>query len=280
MTWHIRTRPDAIASAPVEARFLVDDLLKCNSSGDLQEITIDVGSISVSVNELLNINQTEGPSDTIYFEGDFQKYNGLCWNLKSGQIQIDGDVGSRLGADISGGTIILNGNAGSWAGVAASGGRILIHGNSGDWLGANWPGEPKGMKGGEIIIAGNTGKNAGARMRRGTIAIGGDAGSGLGQEMIAGSIFIAGRAESYIGQGMKRGSIVITEKSKPESVLSPSFQPSSGFRPLTLDMQLKYLESLNWEKSHEMKQKNCTMRFFGDTLALGLGEVILLSDQI
>ena len=280
MTWHIRTRPDAIPSAPVEARLLVNQLLQCNSFDDLSQIRFQVGSVSCFAHELLHINQMDGPADSFNFEGDFQKYNGLGWKLQSGRVEIHGDVGSRLGAEISGGTIIIHGNAGSWTGVAASGGRIEINGNSADWLGANWPGENKGMTGGEIFVSGAVGKNAGSRMRRGTIAIGGSAGSGLGLEMIAGSIFVAGKVSPVVGQGMKRGSIVIIDHGDLNEIITPSFRPSSAFRPLTLDMQFKYLETNQWQKAIEMKQKCHTRRLFGDTLALGLGEVIVLSDTV
>ncbi|MFM7316457.1 MAG: formylmethanofuran dehydrogenase subunit C [Isosphaeraceae bacterium] len=278
MSWLIRPRPDAIPSGPVEARKLILDLLECQNQAEIFKIKVLVGNISLNLSELVQIKIIDGPLDEFHFEGDFHQYHGIGWKLQSGKVFIDGDIGSRTGAEMAGGSITIQGNCGSWAGTAMSGGRLFIHGNAGNWLGANWPGESKGMTGGEILVVGDVAENAGTNMRRGTIAIAGDACPGLASSMIAGSIFVAGSVSKYFGVGMKRGSIVISNHQSVNTNLLPSFSPDGDFRPLTLDMQLHYLAGIGWHAAKRMLKKRGCQRYFGDTLSLGLGEVITLTD--
>lgn len=276
MSWLIQPRPDAIPSGPVEARKLIMTFMECQNQAEIESIKVWVGNIHLNLSDLVQIQFFDGPVDEFHLKGDFHQYHGIGWKLKSGKILIDGDFGSRVGAEMAGGSIELHGNCGAWAGVAMSGGQLIIHGNAGDWLGANWPGEAKGMTGGEILVHGNAGDHTGACMRRGTIAIAGSTGSGLGRDMIAGSIFVAGSVSRYPGLGMKRGSIVIANQNQIDLELLPSFSPDGNFRPLTLDMQLHYLAENGWNEANEMlKQRHC-QRFYGDRLSLGLGEIIFL----
>lgn len=279
MTWLVRPRPDAIPSTPVEARDLIGQLMDCADPADINRIKVWVGNAQIQIPELLQITQIDGPGHELYLEGDFRHYHGLGWKLKSGKIMINGNTGARLGAEMEGGSIELCGDCGAWAGVAMSGGRLFIQGNAGRWLGANWPGESKGMRGGEILVQGDTGDHTGACMRRGTIAVAGSSGFGLGRDMIAGSIFVAGNFSDYPGMGMKRGSIVLANEYQNHGKLLSSFSPDGHARPLTLDMQLKYLAQKGWTKANELLQRRYCTRFFGDNLSLGLGEIIFLSDN-
>lgn len=278
MIWQLKTRADAIPAGPVEARCLTTELQSCQSTDQALNIQVWVGSASVSLGELVLINQiNDDQNDLIELTGDFSRWNGIGSGLKSGRIEIRGDVGSRTGAEISGGVIEIVGNTGSWTGVNAKSGRIAIQGNTGNWLGANWPGEVKGMSGGEIIVTGDAGEHAGVRMRRGTIAIAGSAGAGLGRAMIAGSIVVGSTVFGPVGSGMKRGTIIMSNQKSLSDCLLPGFHDAGTFRPLTLNMQLQYLSQIGWQKATELlESRNCN-RYTGDHLTTGLGEVLILS---
>ena len=276
MSWRMTTLNHAIAPGQVEARGLIQSLSKAQSALDAAKIQIWAGLTKLQLGDLAIVSETDGPSDHIELEGDFSRWNGLGFGMEHGNLIVRGDTGARTGGELSGGCIEIHGHCGPWAGVSARGGRMKIHENTGDWLGANWPGEPKGMTGGEIIVKGQAGQHAGSRMRRGVIAIGGNAGAGLALSMIAGSILVAGSTEGAVGSGMKRGTILLKASGKLDQNLSSGFKSSGEFRPLTLNMQLRYLQAIGWHKSDELLNLNQCERFSGDLLALGLGEVLVL----
>lgn len=279
MIWQLTLRSDVLPSGPVEARGLIDMIQASSSVDEVLNLPIWAGSCHVKLGDFCHVAiDSEASVNRIEMTGLFSNWNGLGFGLRAGHLMINGDTGTRTGAEITGGTIEVRGNCGSWTGAAAHGGRITIHGDTGDYLGANWPGETKGMTGGELIVHGNAGDHVGTRMRRGMIAVAGSIGAGLGRSMIAGSI-LAGSASiaGPVGSNMKRGTIVMKNNEPRSAQLLPGFFRSNPFRPLTLNMQLQYLVELGWKPARDMlKLQNCD-RFTGDHLSLGLGEVLVLS---
>lgn len=249
-------------------------------SGSIEEAAawkLWAGNRALSLGDLCRLEYENDGLHQIRLEGDFSGWNAIGFGLAQGHIEINGHAGARTGGELAGGVIEIHGDCGPWAAVAARTGRMKIHGDAGDWLASHWPGETCGLTGAEIVVQGNAGDHAGARMRRGLLAIGGNVGVGLGRGMVAGSIFVAGAVAGPVGSGMKRGSIVLNRADQQISqCLLPSFQQAGLFRPLTLDMQLQYLAGLGWQNSAGMIATRDAERFYGDMLATGLGEVLLL----
>ncbi|MFM1801776.1 MAG: Formyltransferase/hydrolase complex Fhc subunit [Planctomycetota bacterium] len=280
MKWTLQLRNDAVFAGPVEARSLVHNIQQCQSVDQVQSMTLTVGRTKVSFGDLCEIHGQSDADHVVELSGDFSQWNGLGFGFKSGYLRIIGETGARTGSEISGGIIEIFGNTGAWTGTAASGGRIVVHGDTGNWLGCNWPGETRGINGCELIVNGNVGDHVGVRMRRGCIAVQGQAGSGLGRSMIAGSIFVSGTVGGPIGTGMKRGSIVIASQPVQNTIplwQSNGFPDAGRFRPLTLNMQLKYLAECGWKAADTMQELPDCQRFIGDLANSGLGEILVLS---
>lgn len=281
MSWIVTARPDAIPAGRIEARWLVQALQKADDSAAAASITFTVGRVQVPLQALAIIEKSTEQAGSIRFIGDFSRWDGLGFGMKSGQLIIEGDTGARTAAELAGGSVQIHGNCGAWAGAAMSGGRMVVNGDTGDWLGANWPGELRGMTGGEIFVHGRSGHHVGVRMRRGTIAVAGPVGEGVGRGMIAGSILLAGSTQGIVGQGMKRGTIVLGSEAVRRSSISATGFPEAGdFRPHTLDIQLRYAAASGWKPAERMLRAYDVTRFLGDRLVHGLGEILVLSDSV
>ncbi len=281
MSWTVTARPDAIPAGRVEARRLVPALQEAGDMAAVESIVLAVGRVQVSLQALATVEKTAGSEDRFHFVGDFSRWDGLGFGLKSGQLIVEGSTGARTAAELEGGAVEIRGNCGAWAGAAMSGGRLIVYGDTGDWLGANWPGEPRGMSGGEIYVHGRTGDHTGVRMRRGTIAVAGPAGEGVGRGMIAGSILLAGSTSGIVGQGMKRGTIVLGPSvDRLASISATGFPESGPFRPHTLAIQLRHAAESGWKPAAEMLRAPSVTRYLGDRLIQGLGEILVLSDSM
>ncbi|MBI1322339.1 formylmethanofuran dehydrogenase subunit C [bacterium] len=280
MSWTISARPDAIPATRVEARHLVQALQAGCDIAAARSIALAVGRIHVPLQALATVEKSAGTDDCIFCVGDFSRWDGLGFGLKSGQLIVEGDTGARTAAELVGGTVEIHGNCGAWAGAAMSGGRLIVHGETGDWLGANWPGELRGMTGGEIFVHGRARHHVGVRMRRGTIAVAGPVGEGAGRGMIAGSILLAGFTQGIVGQGMKRGTIVLGPYADCRTSISATgFPEADCFRPHTLGIQLSHAAAAGWKPAGAMLCCRSVRRYLGDRLNHGLGEILVLSDS-
>jgi formylmethanofuran dehydrogenase subunit C len=278
MTWLLRARNDAIPADRVEARSLVSALQSAGSLAEAISIPVNVGNVTVSLDSLVRVDQGTDGDEVIRLIGDFSRWNGLGFGMRTGRLIVEGDTGTRTAAELAGGFVEIHGDCGAWAGAAAVSGRLIVRGRAGDWLGANWPGETRGMTGGEIFVHGDAGCHAGARMRRGTIAVGGTAGSGVGRAMIAGSVIVAGPVQGTVGLGMKRGTIVLGAANFEKPPVSDAGFPEAGtFRPLTLHIQLRHALKAEWLPSDEMLAALSAKRYMGDRLVQGQGEILVLS---
>ena len=130
MSWSLITLHNAIAPGPVEARGLIQSLFALNNANDATRLQIWAGTASLHLGELVTISETTGAHDTIVFEGDFSRWNGLGFGLTHGKMIVHGDTGARTGGELSGGAIEIHGHCGPWAAVSARNGRMMMHGNA------------------------------------------------------------------------------------------------------------------------------------------------------
>lgn len=88
----------------------------------------------------------------------------IGYQMKIGQIIIEGDAGDFIGAAMQGGVLICKGNVGERAGDVMRRGMLLIEGNAGDYCASS-------MKAGTLGVLGKTGARLGYGMKRGTLLL-------------------------------------------------------------------------------------------------------------
>jgi formylmethanofuran dehydrogenase subunit C len=258
---------------PVEGESLRPEILN-RSAIDAARLRVPAGNSHIELGELFRI-EGDGQDGHLIFEGDLRPVRGLATGMASGRVEIQGDAGHRLGSGMTGGSIVVEGSAGNWVGAEMAGGLTHVKGNVGDLLGAALPGSRKGMREGVILVDGNAGDDVGLALRRGLIAIQGRVGRGMGRGMIAGSIFGFGPVGRGAGAGMKRGTLALFGlKEAAEFELSPTFEPSGGFRPHVLSIYLAKLKRLGLEVPSTAFTSSIR-RYNGDRLERGQGEILI-----
>ena len=100
----------------------------------------------------------------IIFKSSSSQLDNIGFEMKSGQITVDGDAGDFLGAKMRGGTIICKGNANDRVADQMRRGLILIDGNAGEYCASR-------MIAGTVGIYGNVGAYLGFSLRRGTLLL-------------------------------------------------------------------------------------------------------------
>ncbi len=196
----IKTKPDVC----IEVDTLIPEKLEGLKEKEVKNLTIREGKKEVKVEELFEVEEIEG---VLTFKGKWlDRVKKIGFNMKKGEIYVDGDVGMYLGAFMKGGKIIVNGNVDRFAGMNMSGGEIEIVGSAGDYLGSAYRGD-YGMKGGKIKVNGDAGNEVGIKMRGGEIIVKGKAGMFFGG-MINGGLLRAYEA-IRAGANMKSGTIVL-----------------------------------------------------------------------
>ena len=88
----------------------------------------------------------------------------IGYQMKSGQITIEGDAGDFIGAAMQGGVLICKGNVGERAGDTMRRGMLLIEGDAGEYCAST-------MKAGTLGVLGKTGPRLGYGMKRGTLLL-------------------------------------------------------------------------------------------------------------
>jgi formylmethanofuran dehydrogenase subunit C len=235
---------------------------------------LPVGNTVIEAGELFAI-EGDGNDGHIRFEGDLRSVRGIGQGLSAGAIEVRGDAGGLLGAEMTGGSIDVEGNVADWAGAEMRGGFLRIKGQAGDSLGGAFPGSRLGMREGVILVEGSIGDGAGSVMRRGLIAVSGRAGDDLGRSMIAGSIVVAGATGNRLGAGMKRGTVVVlgSPADRPTALL-PTFVPSGRYRPPFLALYLARLR--DWGFPVPAPAFSASLeRYNGDLAERGQGEIWL-----
>jgi formylmethanofuran dehydrogenase subunit C len=236
------------------SRLEPDSVLRM-SMKQLEHQTISVANTPVLLTEVCVIHRTIDKSDELVFSGETQSLIKVGHSMKGGRLTIEGNTGDELG-------------------VSMSAGVIQVHGSVGDWCGANENPNSFGMRGGMILVDGGAGDQVGAGMRRGLILITKNAGQYVGARMGAGTILCGGKLGKYPGLEMKRGSI-ITSKAND---LLPGFLAAGKADEEWLRICYSELRNKGLNLP-EMWLKKIPMRFTGDHLEMGKGE-ILIYDQV
>lgn len=261
----LHTQPEV----PLEAEVICPNKLAGLNATQAEELTVYHGNQQCQLGEFFTIiNQVE--EGVVSVEGDLSRVKLIGSDMTEGQLNINGSVGTHLGAMMTGGEINVSGDAGDWVGREISGGRITIKGNAGHMVGSAVRGSSTGIQGGEIIIHGNAKNEVGNGMRRGLIVIGGDSGDFTGVNMKAGTIVVLGALGKRPGAGMVRGTILSTQ----DAELLPTFTYNTTYKPSFLKRYLVYLRKLGFTISDEHINGDY-QRWSGDSLELNKGEILL-----
>ena len=191
----------------IEAECIAADRFAALGENEIAQLSVFVGRQQQKLGDWFDVRG--GHSSRVRVVGDVRRVAGIGCGMSSGDLVIDGNVGSRLGAAMSGGTVEVHGSVSDDAGLDMSGGSIHIHGDAGDRAAAAGPGAARGMTGGEIVIRGSVGADAGARMRRGLLVVGGDTGDRSARAMIAGTMIVLGDTGAEPATSSKRGTLVV-----------------------------------------------------------------------
>ena len=227
-------KPRAPFRVPIYAPSIRPDDFAGLSEREIGSLEAWRGNRKVKLAELFHIEGDGAPRPeelTIRLVGDFSKVRKVGFEMSSGHIVVEGDIGLLTGEHMRGGTIVVQGSAGSWLGSRMLGGTIEVHGSAGDYVGSSYRGARDGMRGGSIVIHGDAGSELGNFMRGGTIVVQGSVGLFPGIHMRGGTILIEGDCEGRAGAFMTGGKLIICGH-------LPSVLP--GFSILRLSKSVKF----------------------------------------
>ena len=204
--------PKRAFRVPVEAEKVSPDVFAGLSLDDIRKLKVYEGNRECELGDLFEVREEgSGEEVTIVLEGNLSKDSRVGEGMSTGEIVVNGDIGSFAGYKMRGSKITVKGNAGSWLGAQMAGGTIEVFGNAGDHIGAALRGlrRGKGMSKGMIIVHGNAGAEVGAGMVKGTIIIEGSCAVFPGYGMMGGTILIKGDCAGKAGAHMSGGRIVV-----------------------------------------------------------------------
>jgi formylmethanofuran dehydrogenase subunit C len=245
------------------------DMRGVTPSADMQQLQVGYGNTLVPLAELFSI--TPRDDGKLIFEGDCSRCDRIGWQMDSGTLIVEGDVGDYAGAGMRGGAILVRGDARDLAACEMAGGSLTIEGSAGDFAASTLPGSMDGMRGGTLTIKGSVGARCGDRMRRGSVVIFGDAGDFLASRLVAGTIALGGTAGAHVGYGMRRGSIVFAG---PAPAPSPTFVPAIADAPVFWQLLARDLAQHGGVFAGLPKRR--IERQLGDLAADGKGEWIVV----
>jgi hypothetical protein len=110
------------------------------------------------------------------------------YDMKSGEVEINGEVSDEFAFGLEGGKVVLNGN------LAGTG--IFT------------------QKGGEVIVEGDAESNIGHGIRDGQATVKGDAKGNAGSMMSGGELVVEGNVEGTVGEGIEGGQIYVEGDAK------------------------------------------------------------------
>ena len=206
----------------VDLRGVTPSALASLTDDEIARTKVWHGNEALALGELFVIDRrprADGET-ALVFEGDLARFDRLGWQLDDGCIEVDGNIGHYLGAEMRAGKIRVGGRAGAFAACEMRGGALRVDGDVGDFAAASLPGSMDGMRGGTLLVGGNAGERCGDRMRRGTLLIAGRAGDFVASRMVAGTIAVAGAIGAHPAFGMRRGTLVLAS-ARP--ILLPTF---------------------------------------------------------
>ncbi len=184
-----------IPDIPIEADMITPTAFAGKTLEQIGKLEVIQGRHTCELKDFFEIkgNPAESAEETVIaLNGDLRKVKLIGKGMNGGIINIEGDVGMHLGAEMIAGRITVSGSVDAWAGAEMSGGNIQIEGNAGDYLCAGYRGSPDGMKGGRVYVAGNVGCEMALHMRKGFIAVKGDVAEMAATRMRGGSIMVCG----------------------------------------------------------------------------------------
>ena len=208
----------------------------------------------------------------LIWEGDLTGVHWIGTKMRTGEIEIQGNVGRHVGSEMIGGRIDVHGDVGDWVGAEMRGGTIHVRGRGHHLVGAAYRGSSRGMTGGTIMIEGQAGNEVGHTMRRGLIAIGGDCGDLVGFNMLAGTILVFGNAGIRHGAGMRRGTIgMLGGEAVP---VLPTFRSAGRIDSLAMNLVMRNLDSLGFPLPEDAVGMSYHA-YHGDLLEGGRGELLV-----
>ena len=164
----------------------LDMLLRELSLAAIEQMLIFHGNKSIPLAEFFRVQGSAADEHHIW-NGELSGVHWLGAKMKSGRIEVHGNIGRHLGSEMTGGEIHVFGNAGDWVGGEMHNGLIYVRGRAGHLIGAAYRGSRRGMVNGTILIGGDVGNEVGHTMRRGVLAVGGNCGDFAGLNMIQAS---------------------------------------------------------------------------------------------
>lgn len=144
---------------PIDCRVLTPDNLKAKTLDEIRALYLDTQHL---VGDVFDV--TGEVSEHLLFKQAQPRLHHVGYQMKSGQITIEGDAGDFIGAAMQGGVLICKGNVGERAGDVMRRGMLLIEGDAGEYCASS-------MKAGTLGVLGKTGARLGYGMKRGTLLL-------------------------------------------------------------------------------------------------------------
>jgi formylmethanofuran dehydrogenase subunit C len=258
-----------LRSAPdqrLDLSALVPQRLVGKSAAEIARMAVQTTRVQLALGDVFRIRA--GSPQQIRIEGGSERLDLVGCGMATGELVVEGDVGSQAGRLMTGGRLIIRGRAGPWTASGMRGGMCEIAGSVGDRLGGPLPGEVAGMRGGVVVVRGDAGERAGDRLRRGTIVIEGRAGPRAGSRMIAGTLIVRRTAGPLPGYLMRRGTIVLGEQC---DALSPTFVDCGLHDLVAMRLLARFVEPLSARAGGVLRRP--LRRLAGDMAVLGQGEL-------
>lgn len=149
-------------SRNVDCRTLLPVALQGKTVPEIAAMKLAANLSVADVFEVDVDNATEAA--VVTFKNTTAAHQYIGFGMTAGQINVAGDAGDFLGAQLQQGVLICKGNAGARAGDRMRRGMLLIEGNAGDYCGSD-------MMAGTLGVLGSTGVHLGYGMKRGTLLL-------------------------------------------------------------------------------------------------------------
>jgi formylmethanofuran dehydrogenase subunit C len=240
------------------------DALRDLSEQAIAALPVGTSRMGVRLGDCFAVQKADGPD--LVIEGGSQRLDNVAAGLRQGTVEVEGDVGQRLGHRMSGGRVHVRGSAGPFAATGATGGQIEIDGDADERAGGALHGEMVGLGGATLIIRGRAGPYLGDRMRSGLIVVE-RAGDYAGSRMIAGTL-VAGTLGDYAGYGMRRGTLLVREHGH----LNPTFVDTGVHRLVIVRVLERSLRPIAPHLA-DLARGDLNRRA-GDLATLGKGELL------
>ncbi len=254
----------------IDAELNLEELSNINipksNKRNLEIVRIKYKNKICLLRDVFKINIEKNSVNKILIEQSNKFFQNLGVKWKNHFLEVFGDTGSFLGANMTSGRILLHGSCLNFLGSNMSGGEIIVKKNAGNFVGSSSFGNLFGMTNGKICINGNAGNYLAYKMRRGLIMIKGNVGDNCANLLIAGTIFVNGEIGNDFCFGMKRGSLILNKNPKK---IFPKFK-DCGLH------ELNYFKIFNRSiRNFGFKKVSVFKKFIGDRTNSGLGEILI-----